>query len=77
MWRKKKTPRRDFELQSSEPWGNRNYLSAQRQIQLIGFETNSVPFFPAKVSTFVFGIHFLRNDPESRAKKRFGCSHMP
>jgi hypothetical protein len=37
--------RRDFELQSSELWGNKNDLSAQRQIQLIGFETKPVPFF--------------------------------
>ena len=31
---------RDFELQSSELWGNKNDLSAQLQIQLIGFEPN-------------------------------------
>ena len=39
-----KARRRDFELQSSELWGNKNDLSAQLQIQLIGFETKSVPF---------------------------------
>ena len=35
-----KARRRDFELQSSELWGNENDLSAQLQIQLIGFEPN-------------------------------------
>ena len=35
-----KARRRDFELQSSELWGNKNDLSAQLQIQLIGFEPN-------------------------------------
>jgi len=47
-----KARRRDFELQSSELWGNKNDLSAQLQIQLIGFETKSVPFFLVKVCTF-------------------------
>jgi len=42
--------RRDFELQSSELWGNKNDLSAQLQIQLIGFETKSVPCFLLQVS---------------------------
>jgi len=46
--------RRDFELQSSELWGNKNYLSAQLQIQLIGFEAKSVPFFLLKVSALIF-----------------------
>ena len=46
-----KARRRDFELQSSELWGNKNDLSAQLQIQLIGFETKSVPCFILKVST--------------------------
>jgi len=49
-----KARRRDFELQSSELWGNKNDLSAQLQIQLIGFETKSVPFFLLKVSTLIF-----------------------
>ena len=31
---------RDFKLQSSELWDNKNNLSAQFQIQLIGFEPN-------------------------------------
>ena len=35
-----KARRRDFELQLSELWGNKNDLSAQLQIQLIGFEPN-------------------------------------
>jgi hypothetical protein len=53
-WPKKgvtKARRRDFELQSSELWGNRNKLSAQLQIQVIGFETKSIPFFLPKVPT--------------------------
>ena len=50
-----KARRRGFELQSSELWGSKNDLSAQLQIQLMGFETKSVPFFRLKVSTlFVF-----------------------
>ena len=35
-----KARRRSFELQSSELWGSKNDLSAQLQIQLIGFEPN-------------------------------------
>ena len=35
-----KVRRRGFELQSSELWGNKNDLSVQFQIQLIGFEPN-------------------------------------
>ena len=35
-----RVPHRDFELQSSELWGNKNDLSAQFQIQSIGFEPN-------------------------------------
>ena len=35
-----KARRRDFELQLSELWGNKNDLSAQLQIQLIGFKPN-------------------------------------
>jgi len=31
---------RDFELQSSELWGDKSDLSAQLQMQLIGFEPN-------------------------------------
>jgi len=64
--------RRDFELPSSELWGNKNDLSAQLQIQVIGFETKSVPFFHLKVSTFFsifLGLILPRNDRESRAKK--------
>ena len=53
-----KARRRDFELQSSELWGNKNDLSAQLQIQLIGFETKSVPFFLRKVSTLYFSAFF-------------------
>ena len=54
-----KARRRDFELQSSEPWGNKNDLSAQLQIQLIGFETKSVPFFLVKVCTLKKTTIFL------------------
>ena len=55
-----KARRRGFELQSSELWGSKNDLSAQLQIQLMGFETKSVPFFLLKVSTlFVFFFDFL------------------
>jgi len=46
-----KARRRDFELQSSELRGNKNDLSAQLQIQLVGFENKFVPFFRLKVST--------------------------
>ena len=35
-----RVPHRDFELQSPELWGNKNDLSAQLQIQSIGFEPN-------------------------------------
>ena len=35
-----RAPHRDFKLQSSELWGNKNDLSTQLQIQLIGFEPN-------------------------------------
>jgi len=35
-----RAPHRDFELQTSELWGNKNDLSAQLQIQLVGFEPN-------------------------------------
>ena len=69
-----KARRRGFELQSSELWGSKNDLSAQLQIQLMGFETKSVPFFRLKVSTlFVFfsifwGLILPRNNRESRAK---------
>ena len=55
-----KARRRGFELQSSELWGSKIDLSAQLQIQLMGFETKSVPFFRLKVSTlFVFFSFFL------------------
>ena len=69
-----KARRRGFELQSSELWGSKIDLSAQLQIQLMGFETKSVPFFCLKVSTlFVFFSIFLglilpRNNRESRAQ---------
>ena len=69
-----KARRRGFELQSSELWGSKIDLSAQLQIQLMGFETKSVPFFRLKVSTlFVFfsifwGLILPRNNRESRAK---------
>jgi len=71
-----KARRRDFELQSSELRGNKNDLSAQLKLQLIGFETKSVPFFLVTLSTLkkknVFsdflGLILLRNDRESRAK---------
>ena len=53
-----KARRRDFELQSSELWGNKNDLSAQLQIQLIGFETKSVPFFLLEVSALIFSDFF-------------------
>jgi len=46
-----KARRRDFELQSSELWGNKTDLSAQFQNQLVCFEIKSVPFFRLKVST--------------------------
>ena len=50
-----KARRRGFELQSSELWGSKIDLSAQLQIQLMGFETKSVPFFRLKV-LFFFSI---------------------
>ena len=37
-----KARRRDFELQSSELWGNKKDLSAQLQFQLIGFEPHGI-----------------------------------
>ena len=43
-----KARRRDFELQSSELWGNNNDLSAQLQIQLISFEDQICPIFVLK-----------------------------
>ena len=72
-----KARRRDFELQSSELWGNENDLSAQLQIQLIGFETKSVPCFLLKVSTLtffpiLFGLILPRNNRELRAKMVWG-----
>ena len=64
-----KARRRGFELQSSELWGSKIDLSAQLQIQLMGFETKSVPFFRLKISTlFVWGLILPRNNRESRAK---------
>ena len=67
-----KARRRDFELQSSELWGNKNDLSAQLQIQLSSFETKSVSLFLLKVSTLMFFRFFRvilpRNDRESGAK---------
>jgi len=49
-----RAPHRDCELQSWELWGSKIDLSAQLQIQLMGFKTKSVPFFRLKVSTFFF-----------------------
>ena len=43
-----KARRRGFELQSSELWGSKNDLSAQFQIQLIGFEPNLSHFSSLK-----------------------------
>ena len=65
-----KARRRDFELQSSELWGNKSDLSAQLQIQLIGFETKSVPLFLLEVSTLFFPLFLglILRDRESRAK---------
>ena len=67
-----KARRRDFELQSSELWGNKNDLSAQLQIQLIGFEPNLSHFSFLKSLHCFFplflGLILLRNDRESRAK---------
>ena len=54
-----KARRRGFELQSSELWGSKIDLSAQLQIQLMGFETKSVPFFRLKVSTLFVFFEFL------------------
>jgi hypothetical protein len=54
-----KARRKGFELKSSDLWGGKNELSTQLQIQLMGFETKSVPFFLFKVFTlFVFSIFF-------------------
>ena len=44
---------RNFELQSSEPWGNKNNLNAQFEFQLIGVETKSVPYF-----SFLRSLHY-------------------
>ena len=74
-----KARRRDFELQSSELWGNKNDLSAQLQIQLIGFETKSVPFFLRKVSTLYFSAFFGTHLTWSWVKSQKwseGPSHM-
>ena len=43
----KSAAQRFFLLQSSELWGNKNGLSAQLELQLISFETKSVPYFPS------------------------------
>ena len=63
---------RAFLLRCSELWGHKSDLRAQLQIQLIGFETKSVPFFLFKVSTLIFsnffGLMLPRNDRESGAK---------
>ena len=74
-----KARRRDFELQLSELWGNKNDLSAQLQIQLIGFETKSVPCFLPKVSTLkknmffeLFGA-YLEGDAVGSTK---GCARV-
>jgi len=61
---------------------NKNDLSAQLQIQLIGFEIKSVPFFLLKVSTLIFfdflGLILPRNDRGPRAKQKWseGPSYM-
>ena len=72
-----KARRRDFELQSSELWGNKNDLSAQLQIQLIGLETKSVPCFflqiPTKKHVFrTFGA-YLEGDAVGSTK---GCARV-
>ena len=56
--------RRGFELQSSELWGSKIDLSAQFQIQLMGFKTKFIPFFRLKISTLFgffdfLGAHFI------------------
>ena len=65
---------KDFELQSSELWGNTNDLSAQLEFQSIGFETKSVQFFLLKVSTLqkksaLFGAHLEGDAVGSRFYK--------
>ena len=54
-----KARRRGFELQSSELWGSKNDLSAQLQIQLIGFEPNLSHFSSLKslyIKNMCFGL---------------------
>ena len=73
-----RAPHRDFELQSSELWGSKIDLSAPLQIQLMGFETKSVPCFRLKVSTlFVFfsifwGFILPRNNRSQEPKMVWG-----
>ena len=50
--------RRGFELQSSELWGSKNDLSAQFQIQLIGFEPNLSHFSSLK---YLYKKHVFRS----------------
>ena len=52
-----KARRRGFQL--SELWDNKINLNAQFQIQLMGFETKSVPFFRLKISTLFFFFDFF------------------
>ena len=51
-----KARRRDFAVQPSELWGNKNDLSAQLQIQLVGFEPNlsHFPFLKSRRKKLVF-----------------------
>ena len=70
-----RAPHRDFELQSSELWGSKIDLSAQLQIQSMGFETKSVPFFRLHYLFFFsifWGLILPRNNRESRAKNGLG-----
>ena len=63
-----KARRRDFEPQLSELWGNKNDLSAQLQIQLIGFEPNLSHFsFLKSLHLFFVWLILPRNDRGSRA----------
>ena len=76
-----KALRRDFELQSSELWGNKNNLSAQLKFQLIGFETKSDPFFLVTVSTLknmffqFFGVHLTTKWSWVKSQKWSGGPH--
>jgi len=69
--------RRDFELQSSDLWGNENDLSAQLQIQLIGFEPNLSHFSSLKPlhKKHVFELFgaYLEGDAVDSTKS---CAHV-